>query len=271
MGQAQRDELRVAGRVWLEVGEQPFLGRGRIELLERIAESGSISAAARAMGMSYKAAWDAVDAVNNLSATPLVVRTTGGRHGGGTRLTDEGRRVVAAFRAMEAEYRRFLEQLGSGIEDFEHYWALTRRLAMKTSVRNVFRGRVKAVREGAVNDEVVLDLGGGDALTAVITRESTRNLGLAPGKEALALVKAPWIILTSADGGLRTSARNRLCGKVSRCVEGAVNAEVVLELPGGKTVTAIITNESVHSLGLAVGVKACALIKASHVILAVED
>lgn len=271
MKTARQERLGVAGRVWFEVGEQPFLGQGRIELLERIAETGSISAAARAMGMSYKAAWDAVDAVNNLSAIPLVVRTTGGRRGGGTRLTDEGRRVVAAFRAMEAEYRRFLERLGAGIEDFEHYWALTRRLAVKTSARNVFRGQVKAVQEGAVNDEVVLDLGGGDALAAVITRESSRNLGLAPGKEALALVKASWIILTSADGGQRTSARNRLCGKVSRCVEGAVNAEVVLELSGGKTVTAIITNESVRSLGLAVGVPACALIKASHVILAVED
>ena len=59
---------------------------------------------------------DAVDAVNNLSATPLVVRTTGGRHGGGTRLTDEGRRVVAAFRAMEAEYRRFLEDLSARVK-----------------------------------------------------------------------------------------------------------------------------------------------------------
>jgi molybdate transport system regulatory protein len=70
---------------------------------------------------------------------------------------------------------------------------------------------------------------------------------------------------------LRTSVRNRLCGIVARCQDGAVNAEVVLELPGGKTVTAIVTRESVHNLGLAVGVPACALIKASRIILAIED
>ena len=68
------------------------------------------------MGMSYKAAWDAVDAVSNRSAAALVVRTTQGRHGGGRALTEEGRRVVAAFRAMEAEYGRFLEDLSARVK-----------------------------------------------------------------------------------------------------------------------------------------------------------
>ncbi len=71
------------------------------------------------------------------------------------------------------------------------------------------------------------------------------------------------------DENIKTSARNRLTGTVVRCQEGAVNTEIVIELAGGKTVVAIITNESVRELGLKEGVRATALIKASHIILAV--
>jgi molybdate transport system regulatory protein len=84
-----------------------MLAKGRrwdhLELLERIDASGSISAAANAMGMSYKAAWQAVEAMNNMSEQPVVARQPGGRHGGGTTLTEYGRRVVAAYRRLEKE------------------------------------------------------------------------------------------------------------------------------------------------------------------------
>lgn len=246
--------------------------RGRrwdhLDLLARIDASGSISAAAQAMGMSYKAAWQAVEAMNNLSEQPLVERQAGGQRGGGTRLTEYGRRVVAACQGLEQERQRVLTQLDRVSGDFDAYYRVIRRFDLKTSARNQFFGRVTSVKKGAVNAEVLLDIGGGDALVAIITNDSVDHLALGPGVEAYALIKAPWVILTT-DDGLRTSARNRLCGVVVRCQEGAVNAEVVVELPGGKLVTAIVTNDSVHSLGLEVGARACALIKASHIILAV--
>lgn len=241
-----------------------------LELLERIDGCGSINAAATAMGMSYKAAWQAVETLTNLAEHPLVERQTGGRHGGGTRLTLYGRRLVAVYRHLEVERERWLAALGETLEDFDAYYRLIRRFDMQTSARNQFLGRVTRVQRGAVNAEVVLDIGVGDSLAAIITNESLDHLALAPGVEAYALIKAPWVILTT-DEGLKTSARNRLCGRVARCQEGAVNAEVVIELPGGKLVVAIVTNESVHSLGLKEGVRACALIKASHIILAVNS
>ncbi len=139
---------------------------------------------------------------------------------------------------------------------------------MKTSARNQFLGTVMRLTRGAVNAEVILDIGGGDTLAAVITNESVDNLALAPGVEAYALIKAPWVIVTT-DAALKTSARNRLCGVVSRCVAGAVNGEVVIDLAGGKSVAAVVTNDSIDSLGLKQGVPACALIKASHIVLAV--
>ena len=246
------------------------LARGRrwdhFELLERIDASGSISSAASAMGMSYKAAWQAVEAMNNLSELPVVERQTGGKHGGGTRLTTYGRRLVVAYRGLEKEREKVLAALGKIMDDFEQYYQLIRRFDMKTSARNQFLGHVTAVKHGPISAEITLDIGGGDVLIAVITNDSAEHLALEPGAEAYALIKAPWVIITT-DETMKTSARNRLCGTVVRCHEGAINAEVVIELPGGKLVVSTITNESVHELGLAEGKRACALIKASHIII----
>ena len=248
------------------------LARGRrwdhFELLERIDASGSISSAASAMGMSYKAAWQTVEAMNNLSELPVVERQTGGKHGGGTRLTTYGRRLVVAYRGLEKEREKVLAALGKIMDDFEQYYQLIRRFDMKTSARNQFLGKVINVKHGPISAEVTLDIGGGDVLTAVITNDSAEQLALQPGAEAYALIKAPWVIVTTEEG-IRTSARNNLRGTVVRCQEGAINAEIVIELPGGKLVVATVTNESVHELGLAEGRQVTALIKASHIILAV--
>lgn len=239
-----------------------------LELLERIDASGSISAAATAMGMSYKAAWQAVESVNNLSHEPLVVRQPGGSTGGGTCLTEYGRRVVATYRRLEQEWAAVPAAIGRTMDDFDQYYQMSRRFDMQTSARNQFLGTVSKVTKGAVNAEVILDIGNGASLAAIITNDSADHLGLETGSEAYALVKAQWIILT-VEQNFKTSARNSLIGTVVRCQEGAVNAEVVIELPGGKTVAAIITNESVKTLNLKEGVRATALIKASHIILAV--
>lgn len=240
-----------------------------LELLERIDATGSITAAASAMGMSYKAAWEAVEAINNLSEQALVERKTGGAKGGGTTLTTYGRRVAGAYRRLEQEREQVLKKLAEVMDDFDEYYHLIRRFDMKTSARNQFLGKIKSIKLGAVNSEVVMDIGGGDSIAAVITNESVEHLGLKVGTEAYAMVKAPWVIVTTSEG-FKTSARNELRGTVVRCQEGAVNGEVIIELAGGKTVAAIITNDSIKNLGLKEGVKACALIKASHVILAVN-
>lgn len=140
---------------------------------------------------------------------------------------------------------------------------------MKVSARNVFKGTVTSVTAGPVSAEVVLELPGGDRLVAVVTQGSVADLGLAPGVEAMAVVKAPWVILAAGEGGPRFSARNQLPGTVSAVKPGAVNADVVLTLAGGTAIHAVITQEAVAELGLVAGVKAKAIIKASHVLLAV--
>ena len=101
-------------------------------------------------------------------------------------------------------------------------------------------------------------------------RRASKDLGLAPGREAIAIIKSSFVILAKGDEPLRISARNRLVGTVLRHDVGAVNDEVVLDLGDGKTITATITRESGKDLVFAAGERAQALVKASHVILAVD-
>ena len=266
------EPLELGGELWLRAGAQTLGGATRIALLSAIGETGSITRAAKAVGISYKAAWEAVDTMNNLAGEPLVLRSTGGRGVGGTVLTPRASALIAAFRAIEREHRRFIDAASAAVAGFEVDWALIGRIGMKTSARNQLFGKVALIARGAVNDEVSLTLPGGQTIVAVLTHESTETLGLQVGAPACALVKASWILLAVDEGGapaLRLSARNQLRGVVEAVKGGAVNSEVTLALDGGGTLAAIVTNESVDALQLAAGQPAIALFKASSVILAV--
>ncbi|MEZ5840575.1 MAG: TOBE domain-containing protein [Hyphomicrobiales bacterium] len=250
----------------------------RIRLLEAIGATGSISAAAKSVGLSYKAAWESVNVFNNLFPKPLVVAKAGGRTGGGAALTPEGRQVIDAFHLLSGEMDRFLGRLaerlagGDGVAGGgrDGLAALMWSLMMRTSARNTFRGTVSAVTPGAVNAEVRLRISETQEIVAIVTNRSVESLGLAAGRPAFALIKASFIILAPETEALRTSARNRLCGRIIERTEGAVNDEVVVDLGEGRTLAAIVTSESAQMLELSVGKRVCALIKASHVILAVD-
>jgi len=261
--------MQVYGGIWMGRDEDAQISDVRISLLEKIDESGSITQAAKAVGISYKTAWDAVDAMKNLSGDALVESLTGGKGGGGTRLTEAGRKLARTYRLIQKENERFLSSISEGMEDFDNFYKLVRRLSMKSSARNQFFGKVTSIRGGSVNAEVEVSLNGEDKIAAVITHESLEHLGLKIGSEVWALVKASWVILSTEDSDLKISVRNRLRGKVSRVSKGSVNSDVIITLAGGNTVSAIVTNDSIEHMGLEVGAKACALFKASSVILGV--
>lgn len=262
---------RLRSRLEVDTEFGSFLGDTRIRLLEAIEKHGSISQAAKAVPLSYKAAWDAIDAMNNLADQPLVVRSTGGKNGGGTLLTGHGRKTVALYRALEAEYQAALDRLSASMNDglagdFQQFRQLLKRMSMKTSARNQFAGQIIGLREGHVDFEVRLKLDDENELVAVITRESAETLGLSIGMEINALVKSSSVLLLT-DPNIRTTARNHLWGEVTRIHDGPVNAEIILSMPSGKTVCALVTHDSVEKLGLYVGEPACAVFKASAVIL----
>ena len=263
------DALTLQGAVWLAVGSENLGGNERIGLLRAIAEQGSITQAAIAVGMSYKAAWDAVDNMNNLAGEPLVTRTTGGRGGGSTLLTTRGTRLVERFAQLDAAHQRFVKLLSQESTDLQTDFTVLKTLNMKTSARNQFNGTVTAVRSGAVNDEVELTLPGGARIVAVVTRESTASLGLRTNMAAFALIKASSILVATDLEGAKLSARNQLRGKVASVTPGAVSSEVVIAIEGGGSIAAIVTQASAKELRLAPGVQATALFKASSVILGV--
>lgn len=263
--------MALEPRISLSAAGSSPVGHERIRLLEAVGREGSISAAAQAVGLSYKAAWDALYAMNNLFGRPLIEGQTGGRRGGGATLTPAGLAVIAAFHRLEGELSRAFQQLepdltGSGLTTGQLMWGFM----MRTSARNVLRGTVARITDGAVNAEVVLALSETSEITAIVTRESVQELGLVPGLPAMALIKASFVILADVGDAKRTTARNRLEGIVLRHEVGAVNSEITLDIGDGKTLTAIVSRQGAEMLDLTLGAAACALIDAGHIILAVD-
>ncbi len=262
--------LALAGDLWINRADDKFLGGDRIKLLEKIDELGSITKAAKAIGISYKNAWDTVNLINNLSEKPLVDRLTGGKGGGGTSLTAEGKKVITQFNTIQEEHRRFLDNLEQRLGETDSLYQFLRRISMKVSARNTFSGTVSAITKGAVNAEITLSLKGGIPLTAVVTNGAIDNLGLAVGTEAFAIIKASSIIIGTDLHDAKISARNVFCGTINKIIEGPVNTEVDVEIGGGNTISAVITHGSSARLELKVGGHACALFKASSVIIGVS-
>ncbi len=260
--------LALDGGIWVTAGGENLGGPARMGLLRAVAELGSITHAARKVGLSYKGAWDAVDAMNQLAGVPLVERSAGGRGGGSTRLTAHGLKLVERYEQVDTVHQRFLSLLNREAFDLAADFSLTRIVSMKTSARNQFVGQVRALRAGAVNDEVEIHVPDGPRIVAVVTRESTHALGLRPGMTAIALVKASSVLIATDLDGARLSARNAFVGAVARVQPGAVNAEVRIDLDDGGGLTAVVTEESVKTLGLAPGARATAFFKASSVIVA---
>lgn len=266
----RKQDMAVDGALWLQRDNKNYLGGSRITLLERIDELGSITKAAKAVGISYKTAWDTINLINNLAEKPLVDRLTGGKGGGGTSLTAEGKKVVQQFKTIQEEHGKFLRNLEQRLGDTDSLYQFLRRISMKVSARNTFAGTVTAITKGAVNAEVTLTLKGGIPLTAVVTNGAIDNLGLKVGSEAYAIVKASSIIIGTELHNSKLSARNIFQGTITQVIEGPVNTEVDLEIGGDNIISAVITHGSSTRLGLAAGGKATALFKASSVIIGVN-
>jgi molybdate transport system regulatory protein len=141
---------------------------------------------------------------------------------------------------------------------------------MKTSARNFLTGTITAIRTGMTTDEVEIAVGD-DRVCATMSHTDCVELGLTTGMEASALIKAPSVIVVAHPHRLKFPSTNHLHGKVSSITPGAVNTEVVVDLDGGQSVAAIITQSSAEGLGLAVGDVASVIFKASSVFIALRQ
>lgn len=103
-------KLKAKGRVWLETEKGSIAGEGRITLLEMIMKYGSISDAALSMKMSYRQAWEQINAMNKQSKKPLVIKVSGGNGGGGSMVTEEGKRVIKVYKKLTREFEQFIKK-----------------------------------------------------------------------------------------------------------------------------------------------------------------
>ena len=141
-------------------GGRLLVGRERIALLEAVMEHKSITKAAEITGFSYKTAWDAVNAINNLLPRPAFVTRTGGSHGGGAEVTDEGRRLILTFRRLEEKLGRISTAIAA--EGLEHdqdllFWGI----GLKLSVRNALFCKIVKITRAPINIEVKLEVSPG--------------------------------------------------------------------------------------------------------------
>ncbi len=257
--------MSISSNLTLELFNKPFLLEKRIELLIAIKQFGSINKAAKEVPMSYKGAWEAIEDMNNLSSTPIVVRETGGTGGGGTTLTEYGENLLNTYLLLKEEQKKFIENLNR-ITDLNSGTLKTiRRLSMQISARNQIIGKIVDITLGNVNAQISIELKSGKKLISIITLNSVDNLDLKVGDEVVALIKSSNVLI-STDTNLKISARNSLRGKIESINKGDVNSEVLVDINGDKIV-AILTTNSLNNLALNIGLEVDAIIKASDIMI----
>lgn len=106
----KKEKHSVQFRIWFFVNDEKLLGKGRVELLERIDATGSITNAAKAMNMSYRQAWQMVSEMNERSSKPLVEKKLGGKSGGGAVVTETGKKAISIFYELNNKVKAFIQQ-----------------------------------------------------------------------------------------------------------------------------------------------------------------
>lgn len=256
----------LEGQIWFSGPTSKRLMLDQVELLQAIADTGSITAAAKQAGVSYKTAWDRLERINNLSQSPVIERNAGGSQGGGSALTDYGRKMLNGFKQLQEQHKLFIENLNQQLSSLDDVSNFMKNALLQTSARNQFLGTIEAIDIGAVNSEVQVRISDQQRIVAIVTEQSRQDMRLEIGDSLIAMIKASSVTL-ALGGQLQVSARNVLEGTVSKLDGGAVNTDVSIELAGGKTLSAMITNRSAEQLALREGMPLSALFKASSVIL----
>lgn len=255
----QSSDLALSGTLWIQQGGHLLGGADRITLLESIHETGSMSQAAKAVGISYVTAWDRIRDMNNATGQALVHRMTGGSGGGGTVLTPYALELIHAFRQIEAVHTQVLAQLTKSLSNPGEVLKTLSSLGLRTSARNQLAGTVTQVRTGTIDALIGLRLPSatpgedGDTLRVSLTTTSLKTLGITKGMQAVALLKAPSIHLTLPDAPEDLAVHNSLSGHVVAIHEGPAHTEVHVRLKGGQTLVSKVEAAYARQLRLAQG------------------
>jgi molybdate transport system regulatory protein len=255
-------KIRLADALGHEVADK------RLDILRRIGEVGSISEAARGAGVSYKAAWQAVDTLSNLAGTALLERSVGGSGGGGAQLTAAGHQLLMGAAQLQAARAEVLARLANGADTDAARPGLA-ALGLRTSMRNQLPCTVRRLKAQAGAMQVELALPDGTSLTSRITRESAQLLALAPDLPVLALCKATAVTIVS-DPAPQGQA-NQLPGQASRVSRAAGGGEVALTLDCGLQMVGFYCADSGTGTRPTVGARCFARVDATAVVIALAS
>lgn len=207
------EKLRLGTACWVDKSNHGFFGKGRIELLKEIDAHGSLAKAAKSMGMSYKAAWDAIKEMEALSGEVLTERVTGGKGGGGSTLTRNAYNYITLFEALQSAQKTFFDSISLHLDDAESLMQLLSRPSIRTSARNQLACTLSKITPLNVNSKLDLDIGNSTFINAHITQTSVEDLGLTIGQNLFAIIKASSINIHTSPSSCNKN-HNILKGKI---------------------------------------------------------
>lgn len=256
--------MKIDGRFWLTKDGQSFLGSGRIELLEKIEKTGSINAAAKEMKMSYKAAWERINGMNELADEPLITRTIGGKGGGGTILTSYAHKLISTYHRFNELHRQFIDRFAEAGDDPEHLARILSRTFLTTSARNQLPSKISTINTHGLHTDLGLSILGGGYLVSRITTKSVRNMGLEVGRDIYAIIKSSDIVIVNEPPVFQKEL-NIQEGTIKSLEDSGDSVEVSFALNETTTLVALLNKENINSFQ--VGEKAYALISANNIII----
>lgn len=257
--------MELSSKLTLEMLGKPFLLEKRIELLHAIGEHGSISKAAKAVPMSYKSAWEAVDSMNSLSPEPIVSRETGGKDGGGTTITAYGQQLLENYAVLKEEHNHFLARLSELTDVESGSFKTIGRLSMQISARNQIQAEVVKVESQNVNAKIRLKLKSGQELVSHITNEAVENLHIEEKQTVVAIFKSSAVVLFPMRD--EKSQENGLDGIVTNIEKDAENAKVQVDIGNHDTVVSVLSVDLLEKMELNEGSSVRALIKANDIMI----
>lgn len=251
------NKFNIDGNLWVNKDDKAFIGKGRVELLKNIQIHGSISKAAKQMKMSYKAAWDSVDIMNNLSREPLVTKVAGGKGGGGTVITTYAKEIIKAYDELTQLHKNYLSTLNNYFND------LVLDLKNEEPVFSKLEGKITNLISKNKNYEIEITLNSNQKLITIENKEFVENRELNINNQVNLLIESSAIVITKQAPA--SSARNCLEGKVCDIFDDEINTFLTIECGKKDLISAKITNSSYKNLDIKKDDKVFAIFKAYNI------
>ena len=256
--------MEIDGRFWLTKDGRSFLGSGRIELLNLIEKTGSINAAAKEMKMSYKAAWERMNSMNELADEPIIQRKVGGKGGGGTTLTPYAHELIKTYNRLNELHRQFIDRFSEAGDSPELLAKILNRTFLTTSARNQIPAKISKIDVNELSSIITIELSGGSKILSTITSKSVNSMNLHVGSDIYAIIKSSDIKIHET-APKETTNLNILEGTIESIKSTELNSELALRINDKTLLVTLLDKDELDSFR--VGKKAFASIAYNNIIV----